>query len=180
MTGVIGTDTGTSKWPEPTRDGYELAGWFSDAACTQEAGSFPATYEEGTVAFYAKWTALDASIAFDAKGGSAVEAISGKTGDAIANRTMPESTREGYTLAGWFDNEQYTGTSIPTLPATIPAGTTTYYAKWEAGTSTITFDANGGSSVMPMTGTVGSNLPSTALPTSTRAGYTLEGWYAER
>ena len=188
MTGEAGAPTNVTAWPTTTRDGYALDGWYSDAACTQKAsdGAFPATFVEGTTAFYAKWNANEAKIVFQSNGGSQVDAIEGHTGDSIANRLMPTTAKDGYTFAGWYDNAECAGVPVTSLPETMPAGiaegegqpgVTTYYAKWTPGTVTITFDTQGGTSVTPMSGTVGEALASTALPESTREGYTLSGWY---
>ena len=90
---------------------------------------------------------------------------------------MPQPTREGYTFAGWYDDAQFAGAPVASLPAAMPAGTTTYYAKWIAGDVTITFDAMGGSNVTVIAGKAGEGLPSTELPTTVRAGYAFEGWF---
>jgi uncharacterized repeat protein (TIGR02543 family) len=89
--------------------------------------------------------------------------------------TLPTTTRTGYSFAGWFVSSALTGTAI-TTSTTVPASNTTYYAKWTASTVTITWSANGGS-VSPTTQnkTVGSAFGT--LPTATRTGYTLAGWF---
>jgi uncharacterized repeat protein (TIGR02543 family) len=58
-----------------------------------------------------------------------------------------------------------------------PSSSITLYAQWTQGsgtTYTVTFDANGGSSVFPLTVDAGDFF---MLPFTTRSGYTLNGWY---
>lgn len=105
---------------DPTRDGYTFAGWEPTVA-DQVTGN--ATYT-------AKWTANDAKITFVTNGGSAVADKDGKTGATIDPRTMPSTSKSGYTFAGWFGNKELTGDAVAELPKVFPAGTTTYYAKW--------------------------------------------------
>ena len=60
---------------------------------------------------------------------------------------MPETTKAGYDFGGWFaskDDFSDDSKRVRALPATMPAGTTTYYAKWTPAASTITFDPAGG------------------------------------
>ena len=104
----------------PTREGYKFLDWDPAVAKTVT----------GDATYTAKWTANDAKITFVTNGGSAVADKDGKTGATIDPRTMPSTSKSGYTFAGWFDNEGLTGTAVTRLPETFPAGTTTYYAKW--------------------------------------------------
>ena len=56
--------------------------------------------------------------------------MNGKTGDTISPRTMPSTSKNGYTFDGWYANEGLSGDAVTALPEVFPAGTTTYYAKW--------------------------------------------------
>ena len=107
---------------DPTRDGYTFAGWEPTVA----------NEVIGNATYVAQWEPKAATIKFVTNGGSDVKDMTGKTGDAISSRTMPTTAKSGYTFAGWYANAEFSGTAVTQLPAAFPAGTTTYYAKWNA------------------------------------------------
>ena len=78
-------------------------------------------------------TEVKAYIVFVENGGTEVNDIEGYAGDAITDTTMPTTTRTGYTFEGWYADEALTN-KVEVLPDTMKAGTTYYYAKWEART----------------------------------------------
>ena len=110
---------------------------------------------------------------FDSNGGDTPtpETISLTDGDPIG--ALPTVTRTGYTFNGWFTSPTG-GTQITT--ATVPSGSTTYYAQWTPISLTVTFNSNYGT---PTTSTqtveynVAENLDNN---TFTRTGYTFLGW----
>ena len=163
------------------REGYTFAGWNTQAdgdGATFEAGMEARVDNDGENHLYAKWTADDAKIAFVTNGGSTVADMTGKTGDVINPTTMPSTSKNGYTFAGWFGNKELTGDAVTELPEVFPAGTTTYYAKWTADDAKIAFVTNGGSTVADMTGKTGDVINPTTMPSTTKNGYTFDGWYA--
>ena len=82
-------------------------------------------------------TPVEANILFEENGGTEVKDLTDKVaGDPIENREMPTTTRQGYDFEGWFNNKELTGDKTQELPESYPAGTTTYYAKWNPRTDT--------------------------------------------
>ena len=163
------------------REGYTFAGWNTQAdgdGATFEAGMEARVDNDGENHLYAKWTADDAKIAFVTNGGSTVADMTGKTGDVINPTTMPSTSKNGYTFAGWFGNKELTGDAVTELPEVFPAGTTTYYAKWTAYDAKISFVTNGGSSVADKNGKTGDTINPTTMPSTTKNGHTFAGWYA--
>ncbi len=89
--------------------------------------------------------------------------------------TLPLPTREGYAFMGWYTG--FTANDSQVNNATPMTQTMTLYAKWTA-IRTITFESNGGSSVEPISGPVGS--PIQRPPDPFRSGtYIFQGWYLD-
>ena len=102
-----------------------------------------------------------------------------KPGVKSTTATDNQFTRTGYTFTGWNTKADGTGTAYQ-AGATIayPAEGTTLilYAQWKVSSHTVTFDANGGSTVASQTV---DDKAKAKEPTSTRSGWTLDGWYLD-
>ncbi|MBO7302693.1 MAG: InlB B-repeat-containing protein, partial [Clostridia bacterium] len=88
--------------------------------------------------------------------------------------TLKAPTKTGYTFLGWT----YAGQSTPVKEVKIEKGSTgnrRYTANWEAITSSLAFDLDGGTcDTFTMQVTYDQNM---TLPTPTKEGYTFLGWY---
>ncbi len=106
-------------------------------------------------------------VSFDSDGGSAVDSVKVKTGDALK---APVTEKEGYTFAGWYidndkwDFEHYAITKNMTLKA-----------KWIKN-HTVTFNSNGGSAVSSVTAPDGTKISAPANPIKDSAEFI--GWYS--
>lgn len=90
--------------------------------------------------------------------------------------SLPTPTKTGYTFASW--TQWWDGgskTNVTTI-AEDAWGDVQLAAQWTAKTSTITWNANGGS-VTPPTSTYTYDGATITLPTPTRDGYTFNGWF---
>jgi uncharacterized repeat protein (TIGR02543 family) len=78
-----------------------------------------------------KWSDLanGKTIVFDSKDGSPVDMICKLAGANISFLKPANPARAGYTFAGWYTNEAYTGTAY-SIPDTMPSQNVTLYAKW--------------------------------------------------
>ena len=155
--------------PTATRTGYDFAGWFT--AQTGGTAVSAKTVASANVTLYAHWTPIAYKIVYDLDGGSnaASNPATYTIEDAV---TLAAPTRFGYTFIGWTPDE-----------GKIAKGSTgpkEFKANWalapDAVLLTVIFDGNGGtvnekSRKVPQGGTVGN------LPTVTRNGYVLAGWY---
>ena len=157
-----------TKPTNPTRTGYTFAGWLLNA----KTYNFNSAVTKD-ITLYAKWTRNTYTVTFDSNGGSSVASTIKEHGATIG--TLPTPTRTGYTLTGWY-TAKTGGNKISN--STIITKNITYYAHWTKKKYTVTFDANVGSSVASMTREHGATIGT--LPTSTRTGYTLVGWYTAK
>lgn len=198
-TGVYSTITTTDSYGyhvlaslpvQPTRDGYDFAGWFTETSGGTKIELLITNFY-GDCPVYAQWTSQQVpvtgyTVTFDANGGT-LTGDATMTTDANGNLgSLPSAPSwEGYTFTGWFDaaiggNEITTGTSF--------TANTTVYAQWTAngdtptpGASyTITFDANGGPLAEGVvntrtTGTDGKLAGVVSAPVMD--GYTFVGWF---
>ena len=120
------------------------------------------------------------TITWNANGGTvspaSVSKTHGSTLGALPTPTRAATAEYSYTFAGWFTAASG-GTQISTT--TTVTGNVTYYAHWTATkrSYTVTFNGNGGGTPSPSTITKKYNVALGTLPTCTRTGYTLLGWY---
>ena len=194
--------------PEALVNGYRFDGWFATA--TPGEGDEAVTgFPEGVITesaeYWAKWTPLTASIAWNANYPSADPAVvatwTGVTNQVLTDAdesyvadSMPVPTRAGWIFKGWYADTACTDGNEVTaanLPEKFAAGTTNYYAKWEADGSTIVFVANydgeGSTSDDDITWTGKTDqTPAEAgyseMPGEAdmkRDGYTFAGWYTD-
>ncbi len=161
--------------PDVSREGYEFAGWYADAALTQEVnfvGENAPTAPAKTVSYYAKWQGVENTVTFATNGGSAVDSKSGITGETIEAPDVP--SRTGYVFAGWYSDQNCTkqwNFDEDTVP-----GAMTLYAGWTPAQYTVTFNANGGT-VKTASKSVTYTEVYGELPTPTRQGYDFLGWF---
>lgn len=118
------------------------------------------------------------TVSFDSNGGSECEPI--RVSYQSEYGELPEPTKEGYTFAGWYteeENDNGTGEQIFSTSILTEMEDRTLYARWTVNSYTITFDSNGGSAC----GSIQVNYKESFgnLPTPTRTGYTFAGWYTE-
>ena len=95
----------------------------------------------------------------------------------VAGAALPIPTKTGYTFAGWYENQEFSGDPVTYVP-TDSTKNLNFYAKWTANTYTVIFDANGGSVNPTSAVTVAGKL--TSLPTPTYDGYDFIGWYTQK
>lgn len=87
--------------------------------------------------------------------------------------------RPGYTFDGWYTDKDFKNLfSKDGSDAVMPSHAITLYAKWNALSYNLIFDANGGESEVN-TKSVLSDVAVGELPVPTRQYYTFDGWFTE-
>ena len=160
------------KLPTPSRTGYTFTGWSTSknggTAVTKDSKVSTAD----THTLYAQWKINSYTVSFNANGGSAVSSkITKEYGSSVGS--LPTTSRTGYTFAGW-----YTAASGGSKAGTDYAvkDNVTLYAHWTPINYTITFNGNGGSAAKKsMSVAYGTTIGT--LPSATKTGYSLVGWF---
>ena len=154
--------------PAPEKTGYTFGGWKLNNN-TITATSTVATAADHTLV--AEWTANQYTLTFNANGGTVNPATKDVTYDDTYEE-LPTPTREGYTFAGWQDEQGNTYESTDTVNITENK---TLIAGWTANSYTVTFNPNGGT-VEPTSKSVTFDQAYGTLPTPNKTGYDFNGW----
>ena len=164
------------------KSGYTFAGWYDNEELTGSAVTAISDTEYGDKTYYAKWTSKTYSITFNTDGGT----IKGNyvTGYSYGEGAVlpTDVEKSGYTFAGWYDNEELTGSAVTAISDT-EYGDKTYYAKWTANTYSVKLHLNGGNladGVSDITAyTYGNSIELPDRSEIVRSGYMFSGWYAD-
>jgi uncharacterized repeat protein (TIGR02543 family) len=86
--------------------------------------------------------------------------------------------KTGYSFVNWNTRSDGTGTDYaPSASFQMPGESLILYAKWTAKTYTVAFNAQGGTAASPASTVVTYASTYGALATTTRTGYSFDGWY---
>ncbi len=164
----------------PTREGYELDGWYFEADGTglKVTSDMAVAYGYDHV-IYAKWKVADYSVTLDKNDGMGINDVITVTFGQTFSGKLTVPTRTGYAFNGWYTSENVRVTDSTVVTAAFDNAT--LHAEWTAVSYSITLDADGGSfktgNTMP-TVTFDQQYPDLAVPE--RAGYTFGGWYTQK
>ena len=164
------------------KSGYTFAGWYENDRFEGSAVTAISDTEYGDKTYYARWTSKTYGITFNTDGGTI-------KGSYVTNYTYGEGAvlptdveKSGYTFAGWYENEELTG-SAATAISNTEYGDKTYYAKWTANTYSVKLHLNGGNladGVSDITAyTYGNSIELPDRSEIVRSGYMFSGWYAD-
>ena len=163
--------------PTPSRTGYIFAGWYTSISGGEYVSSTSTVNKAYSHTLYARWTARQITVNYDANGGSVSPTYKNVTYGSSYG-TLAKPTRTGYTFAGWYTSR--TGGSLVSSSTKVTTNTThTIYAHWNTNSYSVTYDANGGT-VSPTSKSITYGSTYGTLPTPSRTGYTFLGWYTSR
>jgi len=115
------------------------------------------------------------TVTFNANGGEGSMAT--QSANAPTALTENEFTRTGYTFSGWNTLADGSGTDYEDEEVYDFGADITLYAQWTANKYTVTFDANGGTTPDPESKEVVFDAAYGDLATTSRTGYTFNGWF---
>lgn len=169
---VYTIESGSFTLNNPTRTGYDFAGWTGTGLteATQTVTVNKGAY--GVRSYTATWTPITYTIRYKLNNASDPGNPAGYTIESGAI-TLTNPSRNGYTFDGW------TGTDLTakTQSVTIPAGSTgnrEYTANFTPITYTITYELNGGTADNPTSYTV--ETEAFTLNNPVKAEYSFTGW----
>jgi len=174
MTNILSGSTITL--PATSRDGYTFDGWYTSATGGTRVGGAGDSYVvNSSITLYALWTQNAYNLFFETNGGSLLPNVSNvSNGSAVI---LPLTSREGYTFDGWYDaSGNFVGVSGDTYIMYVVYEDVTLYARWTPITYySVWFEVQGGVSVSSINNvTKGGSI---TLPSTSRSGYTFDGWY---
>ena len=161
---------------DPTRPGFNFAGWFTSQDFTTEFNFFLPLWDSTTV--YARWTGM--SLLVTQRIMSPENRIVG-TFNVLYRGNYPSLIPApdeilGYTFVGWFFDSLYSNPVLPNQLVTLQVNHN-IYARFIPATITVTLNANGGILAESPTRTLTFNTQYGDLPTPTREGAIFYGWW---
>lgn len=157
---------------------YTWGGWYDNSRLQGTAKTVVPTGSFGDKAYWGKWTPITYAITYVLNGG--VNENNPPTQyDVETAVTLPSNpTKPYYNFEGWFDNSEFTGNRVQSIP-TGSNGAKTYYAKWTPITYNINYILNGGTNSANNPSTYTVETEDITLEPATKTGYTFDGWYTE-
>ena len=114
--------------PTPTRTGYDFDGWFTASSGGSQVSSSTKVTTDSDQTLYARWSAKEITVTFNANGGS-VSQSSKKVAFDSTYGTLPTPTRSGYTFNGWFTASSG-GSQVSSSTKVTATSNHTLYAQW--------------------------------------------------
>ena len=158
----------------PTRSGYDFAYWSEGSAHYNAGGSYQVSTHP--VALQAQWTPQVYQISYDFNGGTGnpISPTSYTFGTAPATLPSTGITRDDFNFSGWSSS----ATASSGTYTFTPSGNILLHAVWVSSVYHLTFNAGSGfSDTATAKVTIGQGI---ALPSATRANYTLLGWSTQQ
>ena len=158
-------ESGEIKLAAPSREGYTFRGWKSGT--TTEMAPVIAVGSIGSRSYEAVWQVNSHTLKYVLDGKETTRTVN--YGETVT--VTPPDAKTGYTFSGW----KLEGATAKNGQFTMPDNDVTITGGYTANTYTVKFNANGGSECEDITVTYDGKY--TDLPTTTRTGYTFDGWY---
>lgn len=131
--------------PQPSRDGYEFVGWFTQQQGGEQVTASTVYATAASSTYYAQWKTLpaaQAAVTLDANGGAfadgtATAQVMLADGAVLHRSDLPQPSRAGYLLAGWCLDAALTQPVLfaddelaPGKQPTVATEGLILYAKW--------------------------------------------------
>ena len=129
----------------PVRQYYDFTGWYTTSECTTEvdftANNIPGYAMIKNPKVYAGWKANEYDINFYTNGGHWLTGFDAPekytVEDQIVLPAADKCLRTGWVFDNWYDNEDFEGAAVPSIPAGS-SGVKNFWAKWTPANTTYT------------------------------------------
>ncbi len=161
------------------KEGTYFAGWYLNSDFSGNRIYKIDSNIKGDITLYARWERNAFNVKYISNGTELTfdeQYMKVFYGESIVLPVM--DAKNGLNFGGWYTNQYFSGGNVTQTPQ-YPEADLVYYAYWTSEGFSITYETNGGTftGTVPRTYTTGQKV---ALPTCVeKAGYVLEGWYAE-
>ncbi len=159
----------------PTKEGYNFVGWFTDQALTEEFSL--TTMPDTDLNLYAKWEIKQFTVTFmflNQENETYVCYVEWQ--NAIDSSDIPTATKLGAYFLNWHTSTDFTSSNIFDFETLITENLI-LYAEWFDYTYEINFVTNTSVTLATISAHYGESI---TLPTNlTRENYTFTGWYTD-
>ena len=163
---IVKENTTYGTLPTLERDGYTFLGWFTDSSDGEIVNADNMYTGNTDITLYAHWEIKSYTITFNANGGTSVISQTINYNGKVEEPTVP--TKTGYTFKGWKLNGNTYDFNTPVTD------NINLLAEWEINHYTVTFNTNGGTSIINQT--IDYNKTASKPANPTRGGYTFKEW----
>ena len=169
-------ETETITLRDPVKPGYTFAGWYMAEDFTGNAVTEIVQGSTGNITLYAKWELVSYIITYKLNGGTNAPENPASYNVETETITLKDPVKPGYTFAGWYRTEDFTGGAVTKI-AQGSTGNITLYAKWELVSYTITYELEGGTNAPENPASYNVETETITLKAPVKTGYTFGGWY---
>lgn len=160
--------------------GYSFVGWYNGNQLVSTSGTYSFEMSNYSVSYMAKWKANTYTVTMNVNGGAE---LSKNSQSVIFDNSfsLPTTSKEGYTFAGWYlgvngSGQQITDTAGNAVDVWNIADDTIVYAKWNVINYKINYILNGGKNHTTNPSTYNVEDDDISLNYPTKAGYAFNGW----
>ena len=159
------------KIPEsPERPGYRFSGWSPE---------IPRVIPDQDTRYQARWILeSDYIITYKLNGGTNAPENPASYNVETETITLKDPVKTGYTFAGWYKAEDFTGGAVTKITQGS-TGDITLYAKWEPVNYTITYELEGGTNAPENPASYNVESETITLEAPTKDKYDFKGWYKD-
>jgi len=162
--------------PTCTRDGYDFAGWYTQAGGGSVVTSATTVSNVYNHTLYAHWTPKQYTVSFDLCGGSGSAPDRTVTfGDGYGE--LPTVGRTHYEFGGWYTSSTG-GVRVSASTRVDTASNHTLYAHWIGSRVNVSFDPVGGYGDLKDI-RVNYDAAYGELPVASKYGFRQTGWYTQ-